>query len=138
MTPEALAQLHARAFTRSRPWSSSEFADLLASSGAFLTTNQHAFALGRVILDEAELLTIATDPLKQRSGHGLACLSAFETDAMARGATRCFLEVDSENTAAIKLYERSGFTSAGIRKGYYALPNGTRADAVLMTKPLLG
>ncbi|UYV36186.1 GNAT family N-acetyltransferase [Rhodobacteraceae bacterium D3-12] len=136
MTPDALATLHARAFARLRPWSAPEFASLLTSPHVFLVTLPHAFALGRAVADEAELLTIATDPAHQRSGMGTACLKAFETAAVDRGAAQCFLEVDSENTAALALYRRFGFTSTGRRADYYSLPNGMRADAILMAKPL--
>lgn len=136
MTPDALAALHARAFTRLRPWSAAEFTSLLTSPHVFLTAMPHSFALGRVVTDEAELLTIATDPAKQRSGFGAACLAAFETTAHARGATQCFLEVDAENAAAIALYRHSGFAETGRRANYYSLPDGTRTDAILMAKPL--
>lgn len=136
MTPDALAALHASAFLRQRPWSAGEFASLLASPHVFLVTVPHAFALGRTVADECELLTIATDPAHQRTGLGAACLRAFEMAAAGRGATECFLEVDSENTAALALYHRAGFVPTGRRAHYYSLPNGMRADAILMAKPL--
>ena len=41
-----------------------------------------------------------------------------------------YLEVNVENTQAIKLYEKFGFKNLGIRKKYY---NNT-TDAYIMTK----
>ena len=136
MTPEALARLHFRAFANLRPWSTQEFTDLLQSPFVFLSLAPHAFALGRAVADEAELLTLATDPDHWRNGHGAACLKAFETQALIRGAARAFLEVDSENVVARRLYEKAGFETSARRKDYYALTDGRRADAIVMVKAL--
>lgn len=137
MTPDALAGIHARAFKRSRPWSAKEFTELLASPHVFLCPGAHGFALGRAIADEAELLTLATDPAHRRQGQARACLDAFEAQALARGGARAFLEVDAENHAALELYRTAGYTLEATRPNYYALPDGTRADALVFTKPLL-
>ncbi len=136
MTPDTLATLHARAFTRSRPWSAQEFTDLLASPHVFLCTTSHGFALGRAIADEAELLTLATDPAHRRQGEARACLKAFEAQARTRGAARAFLEVDAENHAARELYRSAGYALEATRPNYYTLPDGTRADALVFSKPL--
>ena len=61
MTPEALARLHARAFTHPRPWSAREFAQLLDSPHVFVVAQPHAFALGRVIAGDT-LLRVALAP----------------------------------------------------------------------------
>lgn len=136
MTPEALAALHARAFTVQRPWSSAEFADLLDSAFVFAVGSDAAFAMGRVIADEAELLTLATDPQHQRRGLGRMMLDAYHAQAVERGATRSFLEVAADNFGAIALYESAGYKSDGRRPGYYHMQNGARVDAVLMSRAL--
>ncbi|MCF3593493.1 GNAT family N-acetyltransferase [Rhodobacteraceae bacterium LMO-12] len=136
MTPESLADLHARAFTRLRPWSAQEFSNLLQSPLVFLCPGEHAFALGRAVDDEAELLTLATDPDRQRNGYGTTCLKTFEAQAIIRGANRAFLEVDSENEGALRLYQTAGFETVALRKGYYALSGGRHSDAIVMAKAL--
>ncbi|MDQ2092130.1 GNAT family N-acetyltransferase [Marimonas arenosa] len=136
MTPENLATLHARAFKRQRAWSAAEFAALLNSDHVFLCPGPHGFALGRAVADEAELLTITTDPDRRRQGHARACLLAFETQARARGAARAILEVDHGNSAAIALYQSAGYDTVATRPAYYGLRNGTRADALIMAKSL--
>lgn len=136
MTPAALATLHAAAFTMPRPWSEAEFADLLAEPHTFLVTGSSAFALGRVIADEAELLTIATHPDLRRSGQGRACLTGFEDTAAQRGARSAFLEVATDNAAALALYLGNGWTISGRRPGYYTAPGGGRVDAQILSKPL--
>jgi ribosomal-protein-alanine N-acetyltransferase len=136
MTPEALAGLHKRGFARARPWSAAEFAELLESPHVFLCPAPHGFALGRAVVDEAELLTIVTDPGHRREGLARTCLSQFEREARTRGATRAFLEVDAENHPAIALYETSGYTLVSRRPAYYDLRDGTRTDALIMSKQL--
>ena len=136
MTPEDLARIHAAAFTMPRPWSVKEFTDLLSSPHVFLAPTQHAFAMGRVIADEAELLTIATDPGHRRTGLGRSCLSAFEAAAHARGATSAFLEVAANNPAALALYLGNDWHITGTRPQYYQAPDGTRVDAQILSKHL--
>lgn len=136
MTPEALATLHGAAFQSPRPWTEAEFADLLQSPHVFVVGEPRAFALGRVIADEVELLTIATDPAHRRHGLGAAQLAAFHTRAAQRGAVRAFLEVAADNSAAIALYLSAGYAQDGHRPGYYRLPGGERVDALLMSRAL--
>ncbi len=126
------------------PWTENDFADLLSSPGIFLTT-QHAtqsvvqspsgFALGRVVLDEAELLTLAVAPEFQGRGNGRECLRAFEAEAAARGARRAFLEVADTNQVARGFYLAEGWTEDAKRPKYYRTANG-RTDAIMMSKTL--
>jgi len=137
VTPVALAALHGRAMA-SRPWSEVEFAALLAAPGVFLVCNgPSSFALGRIAADEAELLTIAVAPEARRAGLGLGSLAGFETEAAARGAIRAFLEVDTDNLAALALYRAARWADAGRRRGYYRASTGPGTDALVMTKSLL-
>ena len=136
MTPDQLAELHARAFDRQRPWNAAEIGSLLASSGVFLVHDDHSFALGRVILDEVELLTLATDPDHQRKGLGARALCRFHEKAQHFGATRSFLEVAADNTPAIALYHAAGYVQNGRRPGYYRMADGQMVDAVMMSRAL--
>jgi len=137
MTPEAMAATHARAFAgHGRAWSAPEFRALLQSDHVFSTGDAHAFALGRVVLDEAELLTLATDPAHRRAGRARACLTAFEAQAAARGAVSAFLEVAEDNAPALALYRAANYREMGRRKGYYTAPDGTPVDALVLAKTL--
>lgn len=136
MTPADLARLHAGAFTVPRPWSAAEFSELLSRADTFLIKKGAGFVLGRVIVDEAELLTIAVEAEARRQGTGLFLTETFLAEAARRGAATAFLEVAADNAAAIALYHRAGFRDSGRRKGYYACPNGTRRDALVMTRAL--
>ena len=132
MTPEDLAATHAAAFEDERPWSAEEFAGLIG--GAILTGTAESFVLGRVTLDEAEVLTLATHPDHRRRGLARAALAEFLDQARARGASRAFLEVAADNAPARALY--AGWTQIGRRKGYYAQPGGPAADALVLEKRL--
>ncbi len=160
MTPEDLASLHASAMTVPAPWSVDDFRALLEQKGTFLipspapeypgesarraTPLSHGatpeaaqplagFALGRVTIDEAELLTLATHPDHRRRSVGRACLSGFEAEAAKRGAATLHLEVAETNAPAIALYRSAGWTETGRRKAYYKGAEA-RIDAILMTK----
>ena len=137
MTPAALAALHGRCFTVPRPFTEAEFTEFLASGLCFLCTAPQGFALGRVTVDEAELVTLAVEPDARRRGLGRRLLSSFENMARGRGATRAFLEVAAENAAARALYTTQGYRESGRRRGYYRTPDGARIDAILMDKPLI-
>jgi len=140
VTPEALAALHARAFTVPRPYSAAEFAAFLDDPRVFLlaapTGHELGFALGRAAADEAELLTLAVSPERRRQGMGRALLDRFEDAARTRGATAAFLEVAAGNAAARALYASAGYRQTGRRPGYYRGARGAAEDALILTKPL--
>jgi ribosomal-protein-alanine N-acetyltransferase len=134
VTPDALAAIHAAAFTDPRPWSAAEFAALMAGPGVFLHSLARGLVMGRVILDEAELLTIAVHPQAQGQGLGAQLLARFETESLARGATTGFLEVSAANPGAQRLYARAGWRETGRRRGYYRDGSGAPCDAILMAR----
>lgn len=136
MIPAEMAAAHAAAFTQSRPWSQQEFESLLDSPLVFAAGDARAFALVRVIADEAELLTIATGPAHQRRGLARAVMAGWQAEACARGAATAFLEVAADNLPALNLYESCGFETCGRRSGYYKRTRGKAADALLMTRIL--
>ncbi len=136
MAPDDMARTHAAAFTQSRPWSRDEFVALLSVPGTFASGDARAFALARIIVDEVELLTIATDPAFQSQGLARRVMQAWMIEAMSRGAATAFLEVASDNHAAIALYSANGFAQTASRKGYYVRPNAQSVDALIMSRDL--
>ncbi|WP_299353899.1 GNAT family N-acetyltransferase [uncultured Shimia sp.] len=136
MTSADLASIYAAAFPQGRAWKTTEFDTLLESPHCFLVTCDRGFALGRVILDEAELVTIATHPDAQGNGIGRQCLKMFQEESAAQGATSAFLEVASDNLVALHFYESEGWYKTRTRRGYYTRNDGSAADALLMGKSL--
>lgn len=136
MTPDELANTHARAFTAQRPWAASEFASLLSQSGVILCGDAKSFVLGRVIADEAEVLTLATHPDFQRQGLANLHLLAFLQQAQAQGTARVFLEVSEDNTPAKALYLKHNFANVGFRPAYYTTQSGAKIGADVMERTL--
>ena len=132
MTPEGLAQTHAAAFTDQRPWSADEFAALLSQTGVILCGDTKSFVLGRVIVDEAEVLSLATHPDHQRKGLARAALAQFLILACNQGAVRVFLEVAELNIPAKSLYLNNNFKIIGNRPRYYVTKDGAKIGADIM------
>lgn len=136
MTPAALSATHHAAFADQRGWSAKEFGQLLGQRGVILCGDAKSFVLGRVIADEAEVLTLATHPEFVRQGRATKALQQFLNDARSQGATRVFLEVADTNYSAKALYIKSNFTVIGHRPKYYKGSDGAWVDAILMEAPL--
>jgi ribosomal-protein-alanine N-acetyltransferase len=132
VTPAALAALHAACFVTPRPWSEQEMAEVVATPHGFLLLEEGGFLIGRVIADEAELLTLAVAPALRRRGTARALVARFAAAAAERGATTAFLEVSEDNTAARALYAALGWQDAGRRRDYYVGPDGKRCDALVL------
>lgn len=105
------------------PWTaeqiSSEIGDptavfLVAEDGGFL-----GYISGKITLDECEIGNIAVEAGARRRGVGSTLMIAFLKQCEERGVTRTVLQVRSDNAAALRLYEKCGFTVVGERKGYY-------------------
>ena len=92
------------------------------------------FFLGRVIHDEAEILLIGVIPSKRRQGLGGEILSAVIEILRDRGADQIFLDVRDGNEPAINLYQKYHFEICGCRKNYYRMKDGSRVDALLLSR----
>ena len=76
-------------------------------------------ACGWLVADELHITAVAVDPDRRRSGHGGLLLQALLQRARQHGAVHATLEVASDNVAALALYAKAGFRTAGTRSGYY-------------------
>jgi [ribosomal protein S18]-alanine N-acetyltransferase len=116
------------------PWSRSMFASELAKPtsiclGAFEGEDLLGYVINSRYVDAWHIMNVAVDPDHQRRGIATSLLERlFELtrDDERRGYT---LEVRVSNEDAIRLYERLGFESRGIRRGYYT---DNREDALIM------
>ncbi len=138
----AIASVHSLSFLHG--WSEAEVERLLSDK----TTLGHvarlhggsgpvvAFVLSHSVLDEAEILTIAV--VSHARGKGIAerLLARHMGRLASLGVRKLFLEVDEKNTAARKLYARTGFQEVGRRDGYYRRPEGNAA-ALTMRRDLI-
>jgi tRNA threonylcarbamoyladenosine biosynthesis protein TsaB len=137
---ESLGNLHALSFDH--PWDAASIRKLMAVPGALALVAMSrfgeplGFVLARATADEAEILTLAVAPDFRRRRIGLRLLAGAADALAAEGARRLHIEVARSNIPAMSLYEAAGFAVNGTRRDYYARPNGTREDAVAMSRAL--
>lgn len=84
---------------------------------------------------EAHLLNVCVRPGERRKGHGRAILHHLLAEAVLHHAESAFLEVRPSNHAAIKLYQRDGFSEVGYRRNYYPAAQG-REDALILARSI--
>ncbi len=113
-------------------WSEQTVRSMLVLPGALAILHPNGCAILRAVAGEAEILTIAVRPAARRQGTGAAVLKGAIDAVRSAGAARVFLEVASDNPAALALYRRHGFRQAGTRRGYYARASH-RVDALVMS-----
>ena len=71
------------------------------------------------IVEEAHITLLAIHPDYRRQGLGQLLLLYLLKDAIARKLEWATLEVNENNLAAVRLYQKYGFEIAGKRKNYY-------------------
>lgn len=138
---ERIAALHAQTFPRA--WTPSDVGALLKGPGGLgfvARRNGQAigFLIGRVALDDAELMSIGVLASDRRRGIARDLLVHLEQALSAKGASALFLEVDVANGAAVRFYRSEGFCQVGLRKLYYKVANGRRSDALVMRRTVMG
>lgn len=121
-------------------WTRNQVLGLMAMPGVWLTIAHlggaaAGFALSRQVVDEAELLLLATDPQSRRRGVAAALLRSVILDARQQDARTLHLEV-REGNDAIKLYRASGFIKVGERRDYYRGPAGQAYNALTYRRDL--
>ena len=85
------------------------------------------------VLDEADITNVSVDAASRRDGVGESMLQELMRRGEQKGIKAFTLEVRESNLAAISLYQKLGFVSAGIRKNFYDAP---KENAVIMWKYL--
>ncbi len=136
-----LAEMHRECFAKA--WSAKDFAKMMAAPGmSALMAIQAAdeepvgFVLLRQAAKEAEIITTCVRPRMRRRGVATGLMEQAMQLVKAAGVVRLFLEVREDNAAARALYRAAGFSETGRRANYYALEDGSQADAVTMAATL--
>lgn len=128
-----IARLEQQLFVSDSPWTEAMLWSELAAGWYYrIARGENDVILGYAGLatssDEAEVQTIGVHPAAQGRGIGRLLLRDLLREAASRTV---FLEVRTDNTAAIALYESEGFERVGLRRRYYQ-PSG--ADAYTMRR----
>jgi len=128
--PQVIA-IERRAFPT--PWSLAMFVlELSKPSGICLVALTEGRIAGYVVCSRYDIvwhvMNIAVEPERLRTGIATALLERL-FDLADKPGEQYTLEVRESNDAAIALYERFGFESAGVRPGYY---HDNKEDALIM------
>lgn len=91
------------------------------------------FAGIKIILDEAEIMNIVVHKNYRKLGIGSLLLENLIFESNKHDVKVVHLEVNSNNVAGIKLYEKYHFEKDGVRKGYYKTSDSINNDAILMS-----
>jgi len=117
------------------PWSASQYKEEFSSpTRHFVVALDEAqniigyagvFAPGAA---EADILTVGVVPAHRGKGIAKALMALITAWAISHGSTAMMLEVKSDNTDAIGLYESLGYSKLNVRKDYF----GAGLDAQVM------
>ena len=128
---EKISEIEASCF--SMPWKSADFEKALNDKQLFkvveVGNDIAGYFLALIVLDEAQVATVAVKEEFRNIGCGKKVLEASIFEAFIRGVSDMYLEVREHNEYAIKLYKNMGFETLGIRKNFYEKPT---EDAITM------
>ena len=118
------------------PWTDGIFRDCLkVGYSAWVVRDANgeilAYALMSMAVGEAHILNLCVEPANHGQGLGRFLLDHLMHIARSANMTLVLLEVRRSNAAARRLYERAGFSTFGVRKGYYPAHDG-REDALVL------
>jgi ribosomal-protein-alanine N-acetyltransferase len=123
---------------RACTWTMQQYKDTLTATGSLVLHHDIdgvlvAYLLAQCVCDECELLQISVRPDFKRQGIANALMRRFIKQLSDMSYKRVLLEVRESNTAAISLYQKMGFITDGLRKGYYPSGRDIKENAVLMS-----
>lgn len=121
------------------PWTVQQIAAEYTRESAYTLVAENdlqeivGWCCGFCIAPDAELLKVSVSVKWQKQGVATALLQRLCDLFVEDGGCRVFLEVRSQNDAALHLYLQFGWNRQGIRKNYYKKPVD---DAILLVRSL--
>lgn len=131
---ERICELEEETF--SMPWSRGAFIEMIENKDArYYVAELDGHIVGGcgvlLIAGEGNITNIVIDEKARNRGIGTRLLQFLIEDGYRNGLDAFTLEVRVSNAAAIHVYEKLGFFSAGIRPNFYEKP---KEDAMIMWK----
>jgi ribosomal-protein-alanine N-acetyltransferase len=124
---DAILAIEEASFTN--PWTRDMYLAELENKGVsyfYLAKNADGHVVGFCsfwrVLEELHINNLAVEPSLRGAGVATALLTRVLADGVTLGASRATLEVRRSNIPARGLYEKFGFSIAGVRPAYYTNP----------------
>ncbi len=122
--------------TFSMPWSEASFLQMITQEDTrYYVAEEEGHLLGGcglwMVAGEGNITNVAVAKDARRRGVGTGLLTHLMQEGDREGVMAYTLEVRVSNEAAIRMYEKLGFVSEGIRPGFYEKPT---EDAMIMWK----
>ncbi len=122
--------------TFSMPWSAADFLQMIEKEDArYYVAEEEGVLYGGcgvlLVAGEGNITNIVIAPEHRDKGIGTRLLQYLIEEGYREGLTAYTLEVRVSNAAAVHVYEKLGFVSAGIRPKFYEKPT---EDAIIMWK----
>jgi ribosomal-protein-alanine N-acetyltransferase len=124
---DAILAIEQASFTN--PWTRDMYLAELENEGVsyfYLAKNANGLVVGFCsfwrVLDELHINNLAVAPAERGAGVATALLTRVLADGAKLGVRRATLEVRRSNVPARCLYEKLGFSVAGVRRAYYTNP----------------
>ncbi len=113
--------------TFSMPWSPESFLEMIGKEDVrYYVAEEEGQILGGcgvwMIAGEGNITNVVVAPAARNRGIATAMLRHLIQEGDREGLTAYTLEVRVSNAAAIHVYEKLGFVSAGVRPGFYEKP----------------
>ena len=123
------------------PWPISSFEEELKNILAtYLVAKIENKVVGYIgmwfVMDECHITNIAVHSEYRKNGIATKLINEMIKLCKEHATTYIMLEVRASNIPAQKLYSKFDFIEEVIRKEYYKNPDGTREDAIVMSKEL--
>lgn len=140
--PERAAELAAMHATLFDPaWSEKSVKALLDHPAVLAMTAETGkprellgFIVAQHAADEAEILTLGVAKEWQQRGVAQLLVEGILRAIGKVGSSRLFLEVASDNEAALALYRKLKFAEIGRRPGYYSRSGSAAVDALMLAR----
>lgn len=120
----------------STPWSENAiYAALFDETTAYYVAESDGEIIGccgiRNLTGEGEITNVSVKKAYQNRGIGREMMEMLLKEGKEKEIRAFTLEVRAGNEAAVHLYEKLGFVTEGVRRGFYEKP---REDALIMWK----
>lgn len=119
------------------PWTENQIGDCFGRFyELWVDSEVKCYGVIRVVAEQAELINICVNPNQRRRGLAQQLICHLQERSKALQAGNMLLEVRETNTAALKLYQKNGYSLISRRKAYYRNAKG-REDALVLQKNLV-